>query len=950
MFNNCLHCALNLDHKMSNITITGAKTHNLKNIDVTIPRDKLVVITGLSGSGKSSLAFDTLYAEGQRRYVESLSAYARQFLSMMDKPEVDHIEGLSPAIAIEQKTVSHNPRSTVGTITEIYDYLRLLYARVGVPMCPTHQVPLTAQTITSMVDRAMQMPQETKIMLLAPYVQDRKGEYHSWFESVKKEGFLRVLINNKVYSLTEKIELDSQQKHTISLVVDRLVIRPDIEQRLTESFELALKYGAGLAEIAELNDLEKEKIRFSANHACQTCGFSAPKLEPKSFSFNSPIGACITCGGLGTRRLFDPEKLVVHPTLSLAEGAIRNWGQKTPFYYQLLEELADVLDFSLDAPWNELSSDIQNEILYGTSKVKIPVKSRRGFKNRIFQGVIPILEQRLEITESFAVKKLLTQFLTHKECDSCQGSRLSEVARNVLVGGHKIDEMIAWSLEKLHANISKLQLSGTSAKVAASIQNEIAARLQFLLSVGLNYLNLNRTAETLSGGEGQRIRLASQIGSGLVGVMYVLDEPSIGLHQRDNERLLNTLTTLRDLGNTVIVVEHDYDAMLAADHIIDIGPRAGRNGGEVVAAGTAEEIKKVQNSLTGAYLSGREQIAIPKRNPYDPKRVLRVINARGNNLKGIDAYFPVGLMTCVTGVSGSGKSTLVNDTLLPAAMLALNGAKERLIKPNDGILGLDNFDFVVAIDQSPIGRTPRSNPATYTGVFTVVRELFAQTKEAKTRGYLPGRFSFNVKGGRCDACDGDGLLKVSMHFLSDVYVKCDTCNGSRYQRDTLSVLYKGKSIHDVLSMTIDEALEFFNAIPMLKKRLATLQDVGLGYLQLGQSATTLSGGEAQRIKLSKELAKRSTGRTLYIMDEPTTGLHFFDVKKLLEVCHRLRDQGNTLIVIEHHLDVIKTADWIIDLGPEGGEKGGDIVAKGTPEQIADCKKSDTGKFLKPYLE
>lgn len=935
---------------MSSIKITGAKTHNLKNIDVDIPRDKLVVITGLSGSGKSSLAFDTLYAEGQRRYVESLSSYARQFLSMMDKPEVDHIEGLSPAIAIEQKTVSHNPRSTVGTITEIYDYLRLLFARVGVPTCPSHKQKLTAQTIDEMVDRAMTLPPESKIMLLAPYVEDRKGEYQQWFDTVKREGFLRVMLNNEVISLAKPIEFDSKKKNTISLVIDRLVIRPGVEQRLAESFEVAIRNGNGMAEIAWMDEPSKPKIKFSAKHACSECGFSAPQLEPKLFSFNSPVGACSDCGGLGTRRIFDPEKIVSFPSLSLSEGAIRNWEAKTPFYFQMLEELAKQLGFDLEMPWEKLSEEVKTEILYGTGKYKIAIKGSRGRRQKVFAGIIPIMEQRFNSTESIAVKQLLAQYLTHTNCNQCNGSRLSTVARNVLVGDYNLESMVSWPLDKLHRTINELELTGSAAKVAASIKHEISSRLQFLLSVGLNYLNLNRTAETLSGGEGQRIRLASQIGSGLVGVMYVLDEPSIGLHQRDNDRLLSTLTHLRDLGNTVIVVEHDYDAMLAADHIIDMGPAAGRNGGAVIAAGTAKEIAKVAESVTGRYLSGQETIAIPKaRVPYDAKHVLRVINARGNNLKGVNAYFPVGLMTCVTGVSGSGKSTLVNDTLLPAAMRELNGARERNILANDGITGLSNFDFVVAIDQSPIGRTPRSNPATYTGVFTVVRELFAQTKEAKTRGYLPGRFSFNVTGGRCDACQGDGVIKVSMHFLSDVYVKCDTCNGTRYQRETLSVLYKGKSIHDVLCMTIDEALEFFSAIPALKKKLTTLQDVGLGYIQLGQSATTLSGGEAQRIKLSKELAKRSTGRTLYIMDEPTTGLHFFDVKQLLTVCHRLRDQGNTLIIIEHHLDVIKTADWVIDLGPEGGDAGGEIVAKGTPEDISKDSKSATGKFLVTYL-
>ncbi len=941
---------------MTDIIIKGAKTHNLKNIDITIPRNQLVVITGLSGSGKSSLAFDTLYAEGQRRYVESLSAYARQFLSLMDKPDVDHIAGLSPAIAIEQKTVSNNPRSTVGTITEIYDYLRLLFARVGTPYCPKHAIALTAQTIPQIVDQMAKLPEGTRVMLLAPVVQDRKGEHLNVMQDLKRQGFLRVVINQTMYALDDTIALDAHTRHNIAVVVDRFKIKKDLGSRVSESLELALSLSQGMVQIGFIDQPSKPYLTFSSKHACTSCGFSVGQLEPRLFSFNSPIGACPACDGLGMKRVFDPEKIIVDPNLPIAQGAIRGWDKKTPFYYQMMVQLADHFQFSLDVPYVSLPLRIQDILMHGSGRERLPMTSRtrRGrtvHRNKAFEGIVNQMARRYQDTESEAVRQQLAQYLTFTVCPECHGSRLGETARHVRIGSHTLPQWVEQPIDQLAETVANLQLTGQSATIAQSIQREIIARLNFLNSVGLNYLTLNRTAETLSGGEGQRIRLASQIGSGLVGVMYVLDEPSIGLHQRDNNRLLKTLTTLRDLGNTVIVVEHDEEAIREADHVIDIGPGAGVHGGEVVAAGCAEDLMRVEASCTGAYLSGRAYIPVPqKRTPYDPKRVLRILGATENNLKNIDAAFPVGLMTCVTGVSGSGKSSLINDTLLPIALTHLNRVRTQRMGAHKEALGLNNLDKVVAIDQSPIGRTPRSNPATYTGLFTPIRELFANTEEARSRGYKPGRFSFNVAGGRCESCQGDGMIRVAMHFLSDVYVKCDACQGTRYQRDTLSITYKGKNIHQVLSMTIDEAAIFFDAIPLLARKLATLQEVGLGYLKLGQSATTLSGGEAQRIKLSRELSKRATGNTLYILDEPTTGLHFHDVKQLLHVCHTLRDQGNTVIMIEHHLDVIKTADWIIDIGPEGGHGGGQILATGTPEDVSKCRKSHTGRFLKPYLK
>lgn len=940
---------------MSDIIIKGAKTHNLKNIDITIPRNQLVVITGLSGSGKSSLAFDTLYAEGQRRYVESLSAYARQFLSLMDKPDVDHIAGLSPAIAIEQKTVSNNPRSTVGTITEIYDYLRLLFARIGTPYCPKHDIALTAQTIPQIVDQIAKLPMGTRVMLLAPVVQDRKGEHLNLLQDLKRQGFLRVVVNQTLYHLDDDIQLDANSRHDIAVVVDRLKIKENLGTRVGESLEVALELSKGTVQIGFIDQPDKAYLTFSAKHACPSCGFSAGQLEPRLFSFNSPMGACPACDGLGMKRVFDPDKIIVDPVLSIAQGAIRGWDKKTPFYYQMMAQLAEHFRFSLDTPYVELPTRIQNIIMHGsTERVSLTSRTRRGRivqRNKRFEGIVNQMARRYQDTESEAVRQQLAQYLTFTVCPECHGSRICETARHVRIGPHTLPNWVEQPIDQLAQTVENLEVSGQAATIASSIQREIVARLNFLNSVGLNYLTLNRTAETLSGGEGQRIRLASQIGSGLVGVMYVLDEPSIGLHQRDNARLLKTLTTLRDLGNTVIVVEHDEEAILEADHVIDIGPGAGVHGGEVVAAGRAKDLMKVKASCTGAYLAGREAIMVPAdRVPYDPKRVLRILGASENNLKNVDAAFPIGLMTCVTGVSGSGKSSLVNDTLLPIALTHLNRVRTQRMGAHKQALGLDNLDKVVAIDQSPIGRTPRSNPATYTGLFTPIRELFANTEESRARGYKPGRFSFNVAGGRCESCQGDGMIRVAMHFLSDVYVKCDACQGTRYQRDTLTVRYKGKNIHQVLSMTIDEAADFFAAIPLLARKLKTLQDVGLGYLQLGQSATTLSGGEAQRIKLSRELSKRATGNTLYILDEPTTGLHFHDVKQLLKVCHQLRDQGNTIVMIEHHLDVIKTADWLIDIGPEGGHGGGQILATGTPEQVAQCKASHTGRFLKPYLQ
>jgi excinuclease ABC subunit A len=941
---------------MKTIQIRGARTHNLKNIDLDLPRDQLIVITGLSGSGKSSLAFDTLYAEGQRRYVESLSAYARQFLSMMQKPDVDHIEGLSPAISIEQKATSHNPRSTVGTITEIYDYLRLLYARVGEPHCPTHNTRLEAQTISQMVDNVLSLPEETRLMILAPVVQERKGEHQQLLESLQRQGFVRARIDGTVVELDAAPKLSLRVKHTIEVVVDRFKVRPDLAQRLAESFETALRLADGLAIVAEMDNLKAKDRLFSAKFACTLCGYSLSELEPRLFSFNNPAGACPECDGLGVSQFIDPAKVIQNAELSLAAGAVRGWDRRNLYYFNLLTTLADHYDFDIETPFNRLSKKVQDKVLYGSGDEDLPFyylndNGRRVKRPHPFEGVIPNMERRYRDTESEAVREDLARYLAATACPACNGSRLKLEARHVFIHGKSLPEITALPIHQTYELYQTLKLTGKRGEIAARILKELNDRLGFLVSVGLDYLTLNRSAETLSGGEAQRIRLASQIGSGLVGVMYILDEPSIGLHQRDNDRLLQTLKRLRDLGNTVIVVEHDEDAIRMADYIVDIGPGAGVHGGKIIAQGNAKQIAANQASLTGQYLAGTLKIAVPdKRLPPDVKRMLRLSGARGNNLKKVDISVPLGLLTCVTGVSGSGKSTLINDTLYPLAARALNGAIQQTPRPHDQIAGLGNLDKVVDIDQSPIGRTPRSNPATYTGLFTVVRELFAATPEARSRGYGPGRFSFNVKGGRCEACEGDGVIKVEMHFLADVYVECDVCKGQRYNRETLEVKYKGKNIHDVLNMNVEEAREFFDAVPQLARKLQTLMEVGLSYVALGQSATTLSGGEAQRVKLAKELSRRDTGNTLYILDEPTTGLHFHDVRQLLEVLHRLRDRGNTIIVIEHNLDVIKTADWIIDLGPEGGEKGGEVIATGTPEDVAREKRSYTGQFLKPLLE
>lgn len=940
---------------MENITIQGARTHNLKNIDLTLPRDKLIVITGLSGSGKSSLAFDTLYAEGQRRYVESLSSYARQFLSMMEKPDVDHIEGLSPAISIQQKSTSHNPRSTVGTTTEIYDYLRLLFARVGMPKCPEHDIQLEAQTVSQIVDAVLAMETETRVMILAPIVRNRKGEYIKLLTELAQQGFLRARIDGEIYELDSPPELDLRKKHTIEVVIDRLRVRDDVKTRLAESIETALGLTDGLVSIGLLDDVKKEPRLFSSKFACPECGYSLSELEPRIFSFNSPTGACQTCDGLGVEQYFDPDKVIHNPEVSISAGAIRGWDKRTLYYFSMLESLAKHYGFSVKTAWQDLAEDIQEIILYGSDDEEINfryVNDRgREFKRKHpFEGVIPNMQRRYRETESSMVREELAKYMIQRACDDCQGSRLRVEARNVFIKQKAIQDIAEMPVESAHEFFQKLKLPGQKGEIAAKILKEIIDRLGFLVNVGLNYLTLSRSAETLSGGEAQRIRLASQIGSGLVGVMYILDEPSIGLHQRDNDRLLQTLVHLRDLGNTVIVVEHDEDAIRAADQIVDIGPRAGVHGGQVVAQGTLEQVKKVKGSLTGEYLSGKRKIEVPKeRHQRDPKKVLRVKGATGNNLKNITIELPVGLMTCVTGVSGSGKSTLINDTLYPHAANQLNRAQLSNFAPCKSITGLGNFDKVVDIDQSPIGRTPRSNAATYTGMFTPIRELFAGTQEARSRGYKVGRFSFNVKGGRCEACQGDGVIRVEMHFLADVYVECEVCKGKRYNRETLEIRYKGKNINEVLAMTVEDALEFFTNIPSIHRKLQTLMDVGLSYITLGQSATTLSGGEAQRIKLARELSKRDTGNTLYILDEPTTGLHFYDIEQLLAVLHRLRDRGNTIVVIEHNLDVIKTADWIIDLGPEGGNKGGTIVATGTPEEIAKVKASHTGQFLQPML-
>ena len=940
---------------MKNIEVRGARTHNLKDISLTIPRDKLVVITGLSGSGKSSLAFDTLYAEGQRRYVESLSAYARQFLSLMEKPDVDHIEGLSPAISIEQKSTSHNPRSTIGTVTEIYDYLRLLYARVGEPRCPEHGQALSAQTVSQMVDKVLALEEGTKVMLLAPIVQDRKGEHVKLLDNLAAQGFIRARIDGEVCDLSDPPTLELQKKHTIEVVVDRIKVREDIQLRLSESFETTLTLTSGTAKVAFMDEPDREELIFSANFACPHCGYSMQELEPRLFSFNNPAGACQTCDGLGIEQYFDSTRVIANAELSLASGAVRGWDKRNFYYFQMLQALALHYKFNVDKPFNSLSAQAQKVVLFGSGKQEIEFKymNDRGdvvVRKHPFEGIINNMQRRYKETESNSVREELGKYLNSQHCPDCNGSRLRLEARNVFIEDTPLTVVADFSISDALKFFQGLTLTGQKGQVAEKILKEVNERLGFLVNVGLNYLNLSRGANTLSGGEAQRIRLASQIGAGLVGVMYVLDEPSIGLHQRDNERLLGTLLHLRDLGNTVIVVEHDEDAIRAADFVIDIGPGAGVHGGEIIAQGSVDDILNCKESLTGKYLAGVERIEIPKqRHAFDKKKVIKLKGATGNNLKNVDLVIPNGLMTCVTGVSGSGKSTLINDTLYKLAHIELNGATLDEPAPHKSIHGLEHLDKVIEIDQSPIGRTPRSNPATYTGIFTAIRDMFAATQESRSRGYKSGRFSFNVKGGRCEACQGDGMIKVEMHFLPDVYVPCDVCKSKRYNRETLEVLYKGKNIHQVLNMTIEDAFDFFKAIPAINRKLQTLMDVGLSYIKLGQSAVTLSGGEAQRIKLSKELSKRDTGKTLYILDEPTTGLHFHDIKQLLNVIHRLRDHGNTIVVIEHNLDVVKTADWVIDLGPEGGAGGGEILVTGTPEQVAKHKTSHTARFLKPLL-
>jgi excinuclease ABC subunit A len=939
---------------MQTIRIRGARTHNLKNLDLDLPRDRLIVLTGLSGSGKSSLAFDTIYAEGQRRYVESLSAYARQFLSMMEKPDVDSIEGLSPAISIEQKSTSHNPRSTVATVTEIYDYLRLLYARAGIPRCPDHGLDLAAQTVSQMVDQVLELPEGTPLLLLAPVVKDRKGEHAQVLDELKAKGFVRARIDGTVFELDEAPALDLRRKHTIAAVIDRFKVRSDLAQRLAESFETALRLGGGIASVAFLDEPRRAELVFSDKFACNVCGWSLAELEPRLFSFNNPAGACPTCDGLGQKQFFDPARVVTQPQLPLAAGAVRGWDRRNAYYFTLIQSLARHYKFDVEAPWRELDPRVQKILLYGSGDEVVEFRyfdGRGGTtrKRHPFEGILPNLERRYRESDSLMVREELAKYLGSRPCTDCGGTRLNVASRHVFVAGRNIAQLTGLSVARALEFFRALTLPGWRGAIAIKIQKEIADRLGFLANVGLGYLTLDRSAETLSGGEAQRIRLASQVGSGLVGVMYILDEPSIGLHQRDNQRLLDTLLRLRDLGNTVIVVEHDEDAIRHADYVVDLGPGAGVHGGEVVAQGTVADIEACPESLTGSYLARRTRIAVPTvRTPPDPKRQLRIVEASGNNLKHVTVEIPIGLLTCVTGVSGSGKSTLVNDTLYRRVAQVLNDSAEEPA-PCERIDGLVHVDRVIDIDQSPIGRTPRSNPATYTGLFTPIRELFAQAPEARARGYEPGRFSFNVKGGRCEACQGDGVIQVEMHFLPDVYVPCDICKGKRYNRETLEIRYKGKTIHEVLEMTVEDAHAFLQAVPVVEHKLRTLLDVGLSYVRLGQNATTLSGGEAQRVKLAKELSKRATGRTLYILDEPTTGLHFHDIAQLLRVLQRLRDEGNTIVVIEHNLDVIKTADWIIDLGPEGGDGGGRVLGCGTPEDLAQLPGSYTGEYLKAAL-
>jgi excinuclease ABC subunit A len=948
---------------MQHIHVRGARTHNLKNLSLDLPRERLIVVTGLSGSGKSSLTFDTLYAEGQRRYVESLSAYARQFLATMDKPDVDSIEGLSPAIAIEQKAGSHNPRSTVGTVTEIYDYLRLLYARAGLPRCPEHGIELTAQTVSQMVDQALKLPEGTAAALLAPVVSARKGEHHQLFEDLAAQGFVRVRVDGRICELDARPELDGRRPHTIEAVVDRVRVRAGAAQRLAESFETALRLSGGIARLVLLDEPERDseprqdaqrELTFSSRHACPVCGYSVPPLEPKLFSFNNPAGACPACDGLGVQEFFDPQRVVLHPQLSLAGGAVRGWDRRNEHYFQLIQSLSRHYGFDIETPWTELPAHVQQLLLEGSGTESIGFSYREGGrrtrKRHPFEGILPNLTRRYRETESPMVREELARYLSIRPCPECQGTRLSRAARFVFIAERSLPEVAHLTVGRALEFLEGLSLPGWRGEVAAKVVKGMVQRLRFLCDVGLEYLTLDRNAETLSGGESQRIRLASQVGSGLTGVMYILDEPSIGLHQRDNRRLLATLKRLRDLGNTVIVVEHDEEAIREADHVVDLGPGAGAHGGELVAQGTPRDIEAHPASITGQYLSGRRRIEVPDLRPRpDPGRLLRIVGARGNNLRNITAEIPLGLFTCVTGVSGSGKSTLIVDTLFGHTAARLNGVRVDAA-PCERIDGLEHIDRVIDIDQSPIGRTPRSNPATYTGLFAPLRELFAQVPEARARGYDGGRFSFNVKGGRCEACQGDGVIRVEMHFLPDVYVPCDVCKGQRYNRETLEIRYRGKNIHEVLEMTVEEALRFFQNVPAVAAKLHTLADVGLAYVRLGQNATTLSGGEAQRVKLSRELAKRATGRTLYILDEPTTGLHFHDVAQLLAVLHRLRDEGNTIVVIEHNLDVIKTADWVIDLGPEGGEGGGEVIVSGTPEAVAACERSFTGRYLRPLLE